>query len=72
MNPAGNELSFYKNGGLVNTVMFSTPLVINPSGLVTSTDAGAPNDYFGDLDELVFYNRALTAQEVADLAANGP
>jgi hypothetical protein len=66
----GNTLSLYANGGLADTVTLSAA----PRPTADQVQIGARSNgygWLGSIDEVGFWNRGLTADEVAQLYNNG-
>jgi hypothetical protein len=63
--------SFYKDGKLVSSVPWTTPLAQNATPITLGSDAGSPNHFRGDLDGVTIWNTALSAADLAALYAGG-
>jgi hypothetical protein len=61
-------IDFYQDGGLVSR--YTGPIVLPQSGLggLIGTDVGTPHDWFGRIDDLRIWGRALDPFEVFDLS----
>lgn len=76
--PNGDYIKIYKNGQLKNTARLSVQTVGGQPNTVNMTNQNAPvrigrgvNGYFkGRLDDIVVYNRVLSAAEVGQLFAD--
>lgn len=65
---SGLTLSFYVNGAFTNSVAVTAPTVAAAQIAIGRTNnAGVPQDFSGDIDDVRIYNRALSASEVSDL-----
>ena len=60
-------IRFYQDGAYLSEIAWTTPIVASGTDLVIATDAGTPHDYSGQLDELMYWGRALSDEEVSDL-----
>ena len=64
----GNQILAYKNGECIGTDMISSDFFANTENLYIGRDyPGYDEDYYGALDDLCIYNRALSAAEVKAL-----
>ncbi|MBD3296061.1 MAG: hypothetical protein GF392_01680, partial [Candidatus Omnitrophica bacterium] len=66
----GNLYKFYVNGELVHEATDATPDLPTSTGWSMSGRPGYP--YMGALDEVAFYNRALSVAEIETLVTSGP
>jgi hypothetical protein len=66
-----NTISLYKNGVLVSSTAFNSPWKATGSTVIGRAKwDGNPVDFVnGAIDEVHFYDRVLTATEIANLAA---
>ncbi|MFQ5598909.1 MAG: LamG domain-containing protein, partial [Nitrospiria bacterium] len=72
----GLKMELYLDGALeaqrLSTSSYSKPNSFLRLGMTRRTDRGDQRIYFGTIDDVRIYNRALSAAEIADLAAQRP
>jgi len=59
--------TFYKNGESYDTGLYTPAVGYNAMVMMGTSPSGQNNSYNGKLDEVGFYSRVLTDQEVSDL-----
>ena len=60
----GEKASLYYDGELVDMIDHSTPIPQNNSGFAIGHQTAGLSTYFGAMDDVLIYNRALTQEEV--------
>jgi hypothetical protein len=71
MVKTGLSVIFYRDGTAVNTVNSLTDINLNPSNMYLGGDIHVPPEVFnGVLDEVSFYRRALSPEEIAFLTTH--
>ena len=60
----GNTIKFYFNGRLNQTKSVSSPIMHTPNASFLIGSDGGEGSFKGKIDELYFYNRALTDKEI--------
>jgi hypothetical protein len=60
-------VSFYLDGQLANTVMYDAPFTFTTSFTIGALDTSMSYSFWGSIDELAVYKRALTAAEIASI-----
>jgi hypothetical protein len=66
------NVSFYKNGTLVSSAPWTSPLLQNDSVPITvGVDAATPNYYIGVMNDLAVWTRPLSSADIAAIYAGG-
>jgi hypothetical protein len=66
----GNLMSIYVNGKLENTTALSGNILWNTNNLWIGKEVGAPLYFNGSFDDIMVFNRSMTATEIQGIYAN--
>ncbi len=62
-----HDVAFFQDGKWTDSVNYALCVGHNAEVILGASDGGEGNEYNGALDEVSFYSRALTTQEISDL-----
>ncbi|HAB17350.1 MAG TPA: Calx-beta domain-containing protein [Verrucomicrobiota bacterium] len=71
MTRSATEVRYYKDGQLAATLPYQESFVLNQSYGLGGIFPSGRNAFLGDLDEIAFYDRILSAEEIAAVASAG-
>ncbi|MBI3520349.1 MAG: hypothetical protein HY062_13480 [Bacteroidetes bacterium] len=63
----GTNMKIYLNGVLDQTVPYSGSVVSNTSAFTIGKDQSNTSDYYGSMNDVRFYSRAISQQEITDM-----